>query len=369
MISLLRSSTIWVTKDFMLPTPLLVGIEVNPGPALSPQDRRDILRWREDGLSRYAIAKKKGCGVKAVRKWINRNTKRFSTKLLSEPLVTNKPGQGRKRKLTARQERQVVKKAKVEEKDVPEITQEMIKKVPGGVEDTTIRRTLRRRGLKYLVRQKVETISHVQAKKRLQFARKRLNYNWEYALFTDEKTFQLGSTKHKSWQDPNDRITDEFKRHSPKIHVWAGIGLHFKTNLFLFKSNMDSTLFCKILKARLPPAHCFGLPPYGTDKWILVQDNDPKHKSKQSQKVLDQLAPDRLDDWPSNSPDFNPMEDLWSMMDSELRRDPPKTIPDLKSSLRKIWKNLDETKIRASIESIPRRLEQCIERQGERTSY
>lgn len=355
---------------FMLPLPLLVGIELNPGPPpLSQQDRRDILRWKHDGLSNYAIAEKKGCSVKAVRKWVNRNLKRFSTKLLSEPCVSNKPGQGRKRKLSLKQELHARKKAKVDKEDATEIAEKMSKKIPGGVKPITIQRSLKRSGLKYLVRQKVEAITHSQAEKRLQFARKRLKDDWKYALFTDEKTFQVGSTKHKSWQDPNDRQTDVFKRHPSKIHVWAGIGLHFKTDLFFFKGNMDSNVFCKILKARLPPAHCFGLPPYGKNKWILVQDNDPKHKSKQSQKILDILAPDRLPDWPSNSPDFNPIEDIWSMMDSELKKATPKDIRALKSNLRKIWKNLDETKIKASIGSLPRRLEECIERGGERTSY
>lgn len=364
-----QSPDSWTKEDVMLPAPLLVGIELNPGPALSPQTRRDILRWKEDGISNNAIAKKLNRDVRTIRKWVNRNRKRFSTKLLSNPVVTNKPGQGRKRKLSAKQERKVLKMAKIDEKDAPEIAQEMSKEVPGGVKPTAIQSALKRGGLKYLVRKKVEAITTLQAKKRLQFARKRLKDDWKYALFTDEKTFQVGSTKHKSWQDSNDRQTDEYKRHPPKIHVWGGIGLHFKTELFLFQENMNSTLFCKILKARLPPRHSFNLPPHGKNKWILVQDNDPKHKSMESKKVLDRLAPDRIQDWPSNSPDFNPMEDIWSTMDSELKKVTPQTIPVLKSTLKKIWKNLDETKIKASIESIPRRLEQCIEREGKRTSY
>lgn len=364
-----QSLNSWIKKDVLIPAPLLVGIELNPGPAFSPQTRRDILRWHEDGISNKAIARKLDCDVRTVRTWVNRNRKRFSAKLLSNPTLTNRPGQGRKRKLSAKQERQVAKMAKIDEKDAPEIAREISKKVSGGVKPTTIRVTLKKKGLKYLVREKVEVITPLQAKKRLQFARKRLQDDWKYALFTDEKTFQVGCAKHKSWQDPNDRTTDEFKRHPSKIHVWGGIGLHFKTKLFFFQGNMDSTLFCTILKARLPPEHAFGLPPYGRNKWILVQDNDPKHKSKESQKLLDLLAPDRILDWPSNSPDFNPIEDIWSIMDSELKKLRPQTIIDLKSNLKKIWKNLDQTKIKTSIESLPKRLEQCIEREGERTSY
>ena len=188
-------------------------------------------------------------------------------------------------------------------------------------------------------------------------------------FFTDEKTFQLGSHKHKSWQDPNDRVIEEVKRHPPKIHVWGGIGLHFKTKLYFFDKNLNSTLFCKILKARLPPAESFDLPPHGSNKWVLVQDNDPKHKSAQSQKILDILAPDRIKDWPSNSPDINPIEDVWSMMDYELQLKPPKNIRTLKSTLRKAWAELDVSKVTASIQSLPKRLNECIQLEGQRTSY
>jgi transposase len=354
----------WTKKKFMIPAPILVGIELNPGPALSQERRRDIVRWKKDGLGNNAIAEKLKVHVQTVRRWVRRCCKKPSVKTSFK----NRPGQGRKRKLTKKQERQIVKKAKIKDENAPQIAREM-NKIPGGVSMDTIQRTLKEHGLKYLVRRKREKITPVQAKKRLEFAKKRRHDDWKYALFTDEKTFQVGSTKHKSWQDPKNRKTDEVKRHPAKIHVWAGIGLHFKTELYFFTGNMNADVYCKILTKRLPPAHAFDLRPYDRDKWVVVQDNDPKHKSKKGTKVLDDLAPDRLPDWPSNSPDFNAIEDVWSMLEYELQQTGPKNIPALKSALRKAWKNLDATKVKSSIESIPRRLEECIRLKGERTSY
>jgi transposase len=272
----------WTKKKFMIPAPILVGIELNPGPALSQEQRRDIVRWKKDGLGNKAIALKLKVNVRTVRKWVSRCCKKPSVKTSFE----NRSGQGRKRKLTKKQETQVVKKAKIKDEDAPQIAREMSKKVSGGVHVDTIRRILKDRGLEYLVRKKREEITSLQAKKRLGFAKKRLHDDWKYALFTDEKTFQVGSTKHKSWQDPNNRKTDEYKRHPAKIHVWAGIGLHFKTDLYFFTGNMNADLYCKILKSRLPPAHAFDLKPYDRAKWVVVQDNDPKHKSKRAINFL-----------------------------------------------------------------------------------
>ena len=109
--------------------------------------------------------------------------------------------------------------------------------------------------------------------------------------------------------------------------------------------------------------------PQDRGRWILVQDNDPKHKAKKSTKLLDKMAPDRLPDWPSNSPDFNPIEDVWSLLDDGIKHKTIKSLHDLKKNLTKAWENLDMEKIRASIASLPKRFNECIERNGERTSY
>lgn len=346
-------------RNFMIPAPILVGIELNPGPALSEEKRQNIILLKQLGFSNKDVARKLGVTVATVRKW----WKKFNKRTDRQPQnFKNSPGQGRKRKLTRKQEKQVVKKAK--KKDAPQIAADI-----GGVEAHTVRRTLLDHGLKYLVRKKVEKLTKSQEEKRLDFATKRLHDTWKYALFTDEKTWHVGSTKRKSWQDPHNREVDEIKRHPAKLHVWGGIGLHFKTDLYFFTENLNSSLFCKILKKRLPPSQAFGVRGKETQAWILVQDNDPKHKSKRATELLDRIAPDRLADWCSNSPDFNPIEDVWSIMDHQIQKVGPKNVDQLKSALKKAWKNLDMQHVIASINSLPRRFQECIDLKGARTSY
>jgi transposase len=355
----------WIKKDYLIPAPLLVGVELNPGPSMDEDKRRDIVRWRKDGLGIKAIAKKLNVDIKSVRRWSRRGLKPPSKK----PSFKNSPGQGRKRKLTTKQVQKVVKKAKGKHEDAPEISRELSKEVKGGVKEDTIRRTLKEHGLKYLVVEEREIITRDQAKRRIKFAKKMKDHDWKLALFTDEKTFQIGGHPHKSWQDPKDRQIEKVNRHPLKIHVWGGIGLHFKTKLYFFKGILNAKLYCKILKSRIPPEYAFNLNPYDRSKWIIVQDNDPKHKSKVAQELLDKLAPDRIRDWPSNSPDFNPIEDIWSMLDEELKRKGPKSLRALKTILTKSWENLDMEKVKASIESLPTRFQECRKLKGERTSY
>jgi hypothetical protein len=277
--------------------------------------------------------------------------------------MKNKAGQGRKRKLTRKQEKAIAKKAK-KGKDSPELAREV-----GDISPSTIQRTLKEQGLRYLTRRKREQLTEDQIKRRLAFARARLHDDWKYVLFTDEKSFQLGGTPHKSWQDPDERVVDELKRHSPKVHVWGGIGKHFKTDLYFFHENLDANLMCKILKQNLPPKHIYNLSPRLHNKWIFVQDNDPKHRSKKVTKVLEQEAPDRILDFPANSPDFNPIEDIWSMVARALEHKNIKKMSQLKTEIKKEWISLDLHLIRSSVESMPKRLQECIDNKGERTSY
>jgi hypothetical protein len=139
--------------------------------------------------------------------------------------------------------------------------------------------------------------------------------------------------------------------------------------LYFFQQTLDSDLYCKILKKRLPPEYKYDLYPKQHRKWMLVQDNDPKHKSAQTTELLDKIAPDRLKDWPANSPDFNPMEDIWSMLQSAIQYKTIKNIAGLKRHLTNAWNELDMAAVRRSIQSVPRRHQECINREGQRTSY
>ena len=63
------------------------------------------------------------------------------------------------------------------------------------------------------------------------------------------------------------------------------------------------------------------------DGWLLQLDNAPTHKAHQTQRWLQDNGVTVLD-WPANSPDLAPIENLWAVIKRrvELRR--PQNIYD-----------------------------------------
>jgi transposase len=75
--------------------------------------------------------------------------------------------------------------------------------------------------------------------------------------------------------------------------------------------------------------------------------------------------------WPSSSPDLNPIENLWHILRSKIRKRRPKILKkeDLMCALVEEWEKLDVEIINHLIDSMPRRLQAVIDAKGGSTKY
>jgi transposase len=74
-------------------------------------------------------------------------------------------------------------------------------------------------------------------------------------------------------------------------------------------------------------------------------------------------------DWPGNSPDLNPIENLWNIMKEGLKKKDIGSAPKLQAELKKLWVSLDLVMLRNLSDSMPRRLQMVLDAKGEMTKY
>ena len=70
--------------------------------------------------------------------------------------------------------------------------------------------------------------------------------------------------------------------------------------------------------------------------WILQQDNDPKHISKSTFEWLEENKRKTFE-WPSQSPDLNPIEMLWHYLKKAVHARKPSNVAELQQYCKDEW--------------------------------
>uniref|UniRef100_A0AAY4BW59 Tc1-like transposase DDE domain-containing protein n=1 Tax=Denticeps clupeoides TaxID=299321 RepID=A0AAY4BW59_9TELE len=99
----------------------------------------------------------------------------------------------------------------------------------------------------------------------------------------------------------------------------------------------------------------------------LLQNNDPKHTANEG--VASQQSVTVLE-WPSQSPDLNPIENLWrdlKMAVHQARQ--PKNLTKLHQLCKEEWAYIPLNYCEMLLEGYPKRLSQVIQFKGNSTKY
>ena len=164
------------------------------------------------------------------------------------------------------------------------------------------------------------TTAHKEA--RVIWAKKYLDHNWKKTLFSDETAFQLFRNTITQWYK-NARPVRRIPKDRTKIFAWGEFCIKGKTSLFCFKEIMNAKFYVNILqKHKLEIIGLLG------NNFYFQHDNDPKHTSKIAKTFVNENF-SKVIDWPSNSPDLNPIENLWAIVKRNVELRLPKNISEL----------------------------------------
>ena len=194
--------------------------------------------------------------------------------------------------------------------------------------------------------------------------------SWNSVIFTDEKLFTLhGTDSFYSWiQGKQSSMRMKQVVRSPGLMVWAMLMPNGLLSYEILTGRQRSANYIHIIKTKALPIIKLNI----KENFIFQQDNCPIHISKESLNFFQQEHVELLD-WPPYSPDINIIENVWSMLSSEIYGGGSiKNLKELRIRIHDSVTNFNETKIQTACKlynSMPSRLCSILEKHGQRIQY
>ena len=318
---------------------------------------------------------KSGNGYKTIAKKLNiplTTIRAIIKKFKTTGTVVNLPGRGRKCILPPRTVRQMVREAKGNPRATVGELQNLVASWGHQVSKSTIRRHLHANRLFGRVARKKPLLRATNKRKRLEFAKRHWHFDWNRVLWSDETKIELFGHAHQRWvwRRKKDACAEKnliptVKYGGGSLMLWGCFASTGPGALVKVNGIMNSTQYQDILAKNLvASARRLKL----GRKWIFQQDNDPKHTSKSTKKWLIDHKINILQ-WPSQSPDLNPIENLWFQLKRAVHKRRPKDIKDLERFCMEEWSKIPPNVFSNLIKHYRKRLSAVILARGGCTKY
>lgn len=330
--------------------------------------KKIILLLSKQGHSGRQIAKQlyESFDIQASPQAINK----FLLQFKIHRSLERKPGSGRRSIITPEMSRIIEAKMQCDDETTATQLQTLLQRSGYNLSLSTLRRCRRDLGWTFHGSKYCQMVREVNKIKRLEWCRQVLQENDDFhdVIWTDETSVQLESHRRHSFRKKNQPPKLKPRpKHPVKVHVWAGISKRGATKVCIFEGRMDADFYLRILSSFLLPFIVSKFP--STHRFM--QDNDPKHTSltRKSREFFEHY---NVHWWrtPPESPDLNPIENVWHEMKEYLRREvKPSTKSELIEGIKLFWSTVDTEKCVRYIQHLDKVIPKAIDCSGSATGY
>lgn len=327
----------------------------------SAEERKIVKTMRNEGKSLREISKNIGRSLHFVQ---NALAKRKQTETRGRPFKTS-PETDR---------RIVIMAKKYPFKSSKAISAE----IENEISPPSVRRRLQHANLHGRIARKVPLMRKQNIQMRVNFGREHLHWSgsegekkWRNILWSDETKINLfGNDCQRNVRRPKNKefhvkFTKKTVKHGGgNIMVWGCFSWYGVGPIYRIEDTMNAVGYRDILQNVMLPYAKEEMPLL----WVFQQDNDPKHSSK---LVKNYFKGNKIEvmSWPSQSPDLNPIENLWSVLKKSLSTQVFKSKDDLWEKVQKFWYEIPQETCRKLVSSMPRRVQKVVQNNGGCTGY
>jgi transposase len=335
-------------------------------PRISLTKRSRIYTLRQEGYTVREIAASEQVSLDSVSRIFKKKEETGN--------FEDKPKPGRPRTLSDRYERNAVRLITSGKcSTAVEVQRRLQTDIGVNLSVESVRRILRRHGLFARIKRKKPLLTKTHRKCRLAWANKCRNWtidDWRRIIWSDESKYQIfGSDGRKyCWKKPGEPLKDQHIMPTVKfgggsIMVWGCMSADGVGELRKIDGKMDADVYVDILNTNLLGSLLETT--LEKDEILFQQDNDSKHTSKKAKGWFRENEIAVLD-WPSQSPDLSPIENLWNEVDIRMRRLPGSLSnrDELWEKLQIAWNSVDIDFCERLIESMPERVREVIQAKG-----
>ena len=257
-----------------------------------------------------------------------------------------------------------------------ELYENFVSSTSVNVSKFTLRRYLHKLKVYGRIGAKKPFVNAANRMKRLSWAKKRKNWidEWEKIIWSDESRFVVfgGDGKRYVWRtiyekyNPNCLIPT-FKSGQESVMIWGCFTKNELGPLVRLEGRVTANIYIEMLENYLIP---FINDLENKNDYTFQEDNAPIHTAKIAKKWKSDNNIKSLP-WPAQSPDLNPIENLWDELERQVRNHKPlpKNPNDLWEILQEEWLKLDVNKYKNLVDSMPRRIDAVITSKGNPTKY